>query len=109
MKPNIINQTNFQSLPTGNNWECLKDQTAETPFSFQEFTVPSNMTHQELQPPSHVWDKIVSVLDEQDKKKHLIQVQSKMEPVATPGAGALVILGASIAIVIATVIIFFVI
>ncbi len=80
MKPSIISKTNFQSLPLGNNWEGLKSEKVNTSFSFQEFTVPQSMPQQEVEPPAHVWDKIVCVLDEQDRKRSLVQVQSQVVP-----------------------------
>ncbi len=80
MKPNIISKTNFQSLPSGNNWEGLKSERVNTSFTFQEFSLPQTMTQQDVEPPVHVWDKIVSVLDEQDRKKNVAQIQSKVVP-----------------------------
>ena len=69
MKPGPITKSNFQSIPLGSNWDSAKGLNVDNPFSFQEFTVPQPMPQQEVAPPSHVWDKIANVLDEQDRMK----------------------------------------
>jgi hypothetical protein len=69
MKPGPIPKTNFQSIPLGSNWDSAKGLNVDNPFSFQEFTVPQPMPQQEVAPPSHVWDRIASVLDEQERMK----------------------------------------
>jgi hypothetical protein len=69
MKPGPIPKTNFQSIPLGSNWDNAKSLNVDNPFSFQEFTVPQPMPQQEVAPPAHMWDRIASVLDEQDRMK----------------------------------------
>src|SRR5687768_5736773 len=75
MKPETISNTNFQTIPVASNWEGLKSQPLESPGSFQDFTLPEpSMTQQEVEPPPYLWDRIVSVLDAQDRLKELTQV-----------------------------------
>jgi hypothetical protein len=69
MKPSAITKTHFQTIPVANNWESLKTENRENPFSFQDFTIPPAMLHQEVEPPAYIWDKIASVLDAQDRIK----------------------------------------
>jgi hypothetical protein len=69
MKPGPISKTNYQSIPLGSNWDSAKSLNVDNPFSFQEFTVPQPMPQQEVAPPAHMWDRIASVLDEQDRMK----------------------------------------
>ena len=80
MKPNTITKTNFQTISANQNRDSLKTGNSDNPFSFQDFTVPLQMTHQEIKPPAYVWDRIASVLDEQDRLKAL----SQNENIATP-------------------------
>ena len=69
MKPGPITKTNFQPIPLGYSWDNSKGQNVDNPFSFNDFTVPQPMPQQEVAPPPHLWDKIASVLDEQDRMK----------------------------------------
>lgn len=69
MKPRPISKTNFQTVPLGSNWDSVKGQNIDNPFSFQDFTVPQPMPQQEVAPPPHLWEKIANVLDEQDRMK----------------------------------------
>ena len=69
MKPGPVTKTNFQPIPLGSSWDTAKGQHVDNPFSFKEFTVPQPMPQQEVAPPPHLWEKIASVLDEQDRIK----------------------------------------
>jgi hypothetical protein len=80
MKPDPITKTNFKTIHGVTNWEGLKSQTVENPFSFQEFTVPEPMPQQEVAPPAYMWDRISSVLDAQDRLKAATQVAPAISP-----------------------------
>lgn len=69
MKPSPIQKTTLQSIPLSSSWDGVRGINVDNPFSFQEFTVPQPMPQQEVAPPAHVWDKIASVLDEQERMK----------------------------------------
>jgi len=69
MKPSPIQKSTFQPFPLSSNWDSVRGTNVDNPFSFQEFTVPQPMPQQEVAPPAHVWDKIASVLDEQERMK----------------------------------------
>lgn len=73
MKPDPITTTNFQTIPIITNWEGLKSEPVESPFSFQDFTLPETMPQQEVAPPPYIWDRIASVLDAQDRLKAVTQ------------------------------------
>lgn len=60
---------NFKKIPVAHNWESIETSNANTSFSFTEFTIPDSMRQNEVEPPSHVWDRIAKVLDEQDSMK----------------------------------------
>ena len=53
-----------------------KERVQPNPLSFKEFTVPTPMTEQEIAPPVHVWDRIASVLDQQDRQKGILNTNS---------------------------------
>lgn len=81
MKPNPITKSNFRTIQSNEGLDSLKNQSLDNPFSFQDFTVPQPMTHQEVQPPSYIWDRIATVLDEQDRMKALSQSDLQITPV----------------------------
>jgi hypothetical protein len=81
MKPNPITKSNFQTISPNESRDSLKTKNLDNPFSFQDFTVPQPMTHQDVQPPSYIWDRIATVLDEQDRVKALSQMDSRLTPV----------------------------
>ena len=78
MKPNPITKSNLQTISPNQSRDSLKTRNLDNPFSFQDFTVPQPMTHQEVQPPSYIWDRIATVLDEQDRMKALSQTDSRL-------------------------------
>src|SRR5688572_27191134 len=69
MKPGPISKTHFQSIPSRSDWNSANVPSVDNPFSYLDFTVPQPMPQQEVAPSPHLWDKIVSVLDEQDRMK----------------------------------------
>ncbi len=73
MKPNPVTKTNFQNFPLISDRDDAKSYQVNNPFSFQDFTVPQPMAQQEIAPPPYVWDRIASVLDEQDRMKAAAQ------------------------------------
>lgn len=72
MKATTINKTSFTNYPFGKSPFVQEGRQEQNPLSFQHFTVPTPMTEQEIAPPLHVWERIVSVLDEQDRTKSLL-------------------------------------
>jgi len=70
MKTVAITCNHFQALPKQQveNNNCERQPSHH--LLFKDFTVPTNaMIEHEVSPPPHVWDKIVCVLDEQDRIK----------------------------------------
>lgn len=63
-------------LPIGDNWNTISGgkplpntTKPETP-TFNRFTLPQNMSDQEVPPPAHIWNNISNILDTQDKEKN---------------------------------------
>lgn len=69
MKPHPISKPQPQSIPLGFNWNIANGHKVDNPFSFQDYTVPQPMPQKEIAPPPYLWDKIASVLDEQDRMR----------------------------------------
>jgi hypothetical protein len=69
MKPNTVKKTNVQTIKAVEANNSLKMRNADHSFGFEDFTLPQPMNKKEIQPPAYIWDKIASVLDEQDRMK----------------------------------------
>ena len=84
MKPNAIKKTDFQAMDAKESNDSLKLRKADHSLSFEEFTSPEPMNRKEAQPPAYIWDRIASVLDEQDRMKALAEDKHSS---ATPNKG----------------------
>ncbi len=49
------------------------------PLTLKDFSSPTPMIEQQIAPPAHVWDKIVQVLDLQDKEKQSNQPSASIK------------------------------
>ena len=72
MKPRPISESEHQAIPVSINWDSAKGLNVDNPFSFQDYTVPQPMPQKEIAPPPYLWDKIASVLYEQDRMRSYV-------------------------------------
>lgn len=75
--PNALanNFTPFQSSESHLDAGVLKGSNS---LSLQHFTVPTPMTEQEIAPPVHVWERIASILDDQDRQSNEAGILSSL-------------------------------
>jgi hypothetical protein len=64
------------TTPAGTNWNAISggkpstDTNKPETTSFHRFSLPQNMSDEEVQPPAHIWNNISNILDTQDKEKN---------------------------------------